>query len=207
MKNIATLNKPSKVDYQKHMSIFNSKYASKFCFAHDTIIDSVFKQYKKNTVAYNHIKAAIIDYAYSTRVKHMDELVLNIANIKNFDSLVSDGNPNLVNDMKKVALNNNEEINYLSFSSKYCHRYNPNEYPIYDSYVERVLRTYQKQFHFFDETNNHKITQKSLKNYVFYKEVVDAFINTYKSIGIDNYIKFDRYLWTVGKENFKIYED
>lgn len=201
MKKIVKLSKPSKTDYQKHMSIFNSKYANKFCFAHNPIIDNVFKQYKKNVIAYNYVKAAIIDYAYSTRVKHMDELVLNIANIKDFDSLVSKGDPNLVNDMKKVALNNDEEINYLSFSSKYCHRYNPNEYPIYDSYVERVLRTYQKQFHFFDESER-KITKESLKDYVFYKEVVDAFINTYKSIGINNYVKLDRYLWTMGKENF-----
>lgn len=202
MKKNVTLNKPSKTDYQKHLSIFNSKYAGKFCFAHSTIIDNIFTQYKKNVIAYNYVKSAIIDYAYSTRVKHMDDLVLNITNIKNFDSLVNKGDPNLVNDMKKVALNNGEEINYLSFSSKYCYRYNPNEYPIYDSYVERVLRTYQKQFHFFDETGNHKITQKSLKDYVFYKEVVDAFISKYKTIGINSYAKFDRYLWTIGKENF-----
>lgn len=200
MKNTITLDEPSKTDYQKYLSIFNSKYASKFCFAHSSIIDNVFKQYEKNIIAYNYVKAAIIDYAYSTRVKHMDDLVLNITNIKNFDSLVNKGEPNLINNMKKVALNNDEEINYLSFSSKYCHIYNPKEYPIYDSYVERVLRTYQKQFHFFDESER-KITKESLKDYVFYKEVVDAFISKYKSIGIDNYEKFDRYLWTIGKEN------
>lgn len=201
MKKIIILNELSKSDYQKHLSIFSSKYASKFCFAYDKVIDNIFMQYGKNVVAYNYVKAAIIDFAYSTRVKHMDELVLNIANIKNFDSLVSKGDPNLVNDMKKVALNNNEEINYLSFSSKYCHKYNPIDYPIYDSYVERVLRTYQKQFHFFDDSTK-AITKESLKDYVFYKEVVDAFINKYKSAGIDSYIKFDRYLWTMGKENF-----
>lgn len=201
MKKIIILNEPSKSDYQKYLSIFNSKYASKFCFAHDKVIDNIFIQYGKNVVAYNYVKAAIIDFAYSTRVKHMDELVLNITNIKNFDSLVNKGDPNLVNNMKKVALNNNEEINYLSFSSKYCHKYNPKDYPIYDSYVERVLRTYQKQFHFFDDSTK-AITKESLKDYVFYKEVVDAFINKYKSAGIDSYIKFDRYLWTMGKENF-----
>ena len=86
-------------------------------------------------------------------------------------------------------------INYLSFASKYCRRYNPKAFPIFDSIVKDMLEYY------IANTNFYKGTKPDLTDYVQYKEVVDQFIKAYPFV--QNYVMLDRYLWAMGKQKLE----
>ncbi|MDD3999277.1 MAG: hypothetical protein PHX62_00070 [Bacilli bacterium] len=98
--------------------------------------------------------------------------------------------------MKSVKKSNGDDINYLSFASKYCRRYNPSEYPIFDNIVKDVLKNYLSTTNFYQQEE--KI---DFGNYVSYKKVVEAFIKKYSFI--KNYLEFDQYLWCMGKEKLE----
>jgi hypothetical protein len=93
-----------------------------------------------------------------------------------------------------VTLNGKERKNY-AFATKYCSFHNPSEYPIYDSFVDRVLRAYQKQDSFSS------LPLGELKDYARFKEVLKAFVMFY-DLGNVNARELDYFLWGYGKEIF-----
>lgn len=92
--------------------------------------------------------------------------------------------------------NTNEKIrNFYSFATKYCSRHNPTEYPIFDSYVEKLLK-------YFRDTDRFKsFNNDDLKKYSEYKNILLTFRNYY---GLEqfNLKQIDKYLCQLGKEKF-----
>ena len=189
------LSVPTESEYKKYIKMWNDRYAKNDYINHETILDLVFKEnnHSNKVVKEMFIKCVLLDKFYSTNIKHMDDLIYHLTMIdeNQYKTMLANGNAELVNIMKEVKLGNNEKINYLSFASKYCKRYNEKCFPIYDTIVKDVLKYYVETTHFYKD----KI---DWTDYASYKKVVDEFMKTYPFI--ENYVMLDRYLWIMGKE-------
>jgi hypothetical protein len=71
----------------------------------------------------------------------------------------------------------------------------PNVFPIYDSYVEKILKYFKQKDKFYDFKN------EDLKTYHKFREILVAF-QTFYELKDYNIKDIDRYLWQLGKRNF-----
>ena len=192
------LEEPTKKEYDKYIKIWFDKYDNEFIgdFNHELFLDIIFKDYNHSNKVVKDmlVKTIVLDKLYSLNIKYVDDLVKHLTQIDNLNERLKNGDTELVNEMKKVNLPNGKTINYLSFASKYCRRYNPEQYPIYNSIVKQVLSHYNSNLHFYSDKIN-------WSDYTCYKKVVDAFMKCYPFI--ENYVMLDHYLWTMGKEKLQ----
>ena len=139
------------------------------------------------------IKCSVLNDFYSTNIFKIYPVAKHILSL-NIDERLKAGDPTLVDEIARVDFNGEEKFFY-SFASKYCSHHNPLEYPIYDSYVRKVLKHYRDVdgFYYFNESD--------LKNYAKFKEILIRFREFYK---LDKYNlkELDKYLWQFGKEHF-----
>ena len=139
------------------------------------------------------IKVSVLNDFYSTNIFQVFPVAKHILSL-NIDERLKSGDETLVEDIAKVQMNG-KIINFYSFATKYCSHHNPEDYPIYDSYVDKALRYFRKKDKFYDFKNG------DLKEYLLFKEILIAFKKFYN---IDNFTlkDIDRYLWQLGKEYF-----
>lgn len=153
-----------------------------------------FKIYPKNTDINDIlIKCSSLNDFYSTNIFSIFPVAKHILNL-NIDDRLKNGDSSLVNDIAKITINGKNK-NFYSFATKYCSHHCPKDFPIYDSFVEKVLLHYKKcdKFMIFKKDD--------LKDYKNYKEILFCFKKYY---GIDEYSlkDIDRYLWQLGKDYF-----
>lgn len=100
----------------------------------------------------------------------------------------------LVNDIAKVSINGKTR-KFYSFATKYCSHHEPDAYPIFDSFVGRMLRHYRRTDKF------EKFQNDDLKNYPRFIEIIESLRDFY---GVTEYSlrELDKFLWLVGKDNF-----
>lgn len=139
------------------------------------------------------IKCTVLNYFYSTNIFKIYPVAKHILSLK-IDDRLAKGDPSLVEEIAKVKIAGREK-NFYSFASKYCSRHNPNDYPIYDSYVVKVLKYYRN----IDKFS--KFKEEDLKTYKRFKEVLIEFKTFYK-LEKYNLKELDMYLWQFGKKYF-----
>ena len=139
------------------------------------------------------IKTSSLNDFYSTNIFSIFPVAKHIQKL-NIDKRLKSFDESLVNDIANITING-KSINFYSFATKYCSHHFPRNYPIYDSFVEKVLMYFQKRDKFYD------FKKDDLKNYSCFKNILIQFKKYY---GIDefNLKDIDRYLWQIGKEYF-----
>ena len=139
------------------------------------------------------ITCSVLNDFYSTNIFKVFPVAKHILSL-NIDERLKTGDPTLVDEIARVDFNGEEKFFY-SFASKYCSHHNPLEYPIYDSYVRKVLKHYKDVDRFYN------FNEFDLKNYATFKEILIHFREFYK---LDKYNlkELDKYLWQFGKEHF-----
>jgi hypothetical protein len=139
------------------------------------------------------LKASTLNDFYSTNIFSIYPVAEHICSL-NIDSRLKSNDATLVKDIQNVTIHNKEK-NFYSFATKYCSHHNPLNYPIYDSYVDKILRYFQKH----DSFSN--FSTKDLRDYVEFKRVLMDFSKYY---GLDKYNlrQIDKYIWQLGKEYF-----
>lgn len=140
------------------------------------------------------IKVCSLNDFYSTNIFSPFSVAKHIISI-DVDKRLNNNDTNLVNDIAKVNVNGKKQFNFYSFATKYCSHHKPKDYPIYDSYVEKLLMALKKQDNFF------KFHKSELKIYSSYKDILIRFRNFYNLEEFD-LKQIDKYLWQVGKEFF-----
>ena len=140
------------------------------------------------------LKASCLNDFYSTRIFAIYPVAKRILSIKDLDKRLKAGDIKLVRELGNVKIGDNKRYFY-SFSTKYCSHHNPIAFPIYDSYVEKVLVYFNK----VDKFSSFKT--KDLKDYRKFKGILLDFQRYYK-LERFNLKKIDRYLWLLGKEFF-----
>lgn len=139
------------------------------------------------------IKASTLNDFYSTNIFWIYPVAKHIHGL-NIDDRLKVGDVTLVNDVMQITIDGKQK-NFYSFATKYCSHHKPLDYPIYDSYVEKVLIYFRNK----DGFSNFAISE--LKNYSRFKDILIEFSNFYE---LDQYnLKLiDKYIWQLGKEFF-----
>ena len=139
------------------------------------------------------LKASCLNDFYSTRIFAIYPVAKRILSVKDLDKRLKAGDIKLVRELGNVKIGDNKRYFY-SFATKYCSHHNPIAFPIYDSYVEKVLVYFNK----VDKFSSFKT--KDLKDYRKFKGILLDF-QRYK-LERFNLKEIDRYLWLLGKEFF-----
>ena len=139
------------------------------------------------------LKVVALNDFYSTNIFSVYPVAKHILSL-DIDSRLNSGDITLVSDLQKVIIGGIVK-NFYSFSTKYCSHHKPLDFPIYDSYVEKVLCYFRDR----DRFSNFKTLE--LKDYKKFKDTLVEFKYFY---GLDKYDlkKIDRYMWQLGKEYF-----
>jgi len=140
------------------------------------------------------IKVCSLNDFYSTNIFSPFTVAKHIVSLK-IDERFNRDDLKLVNDIAMVKVNGNKQINFYSFASKYCSHHKPTVYPIFDSYVERLLMHFKKVDDFCE------FKKADLKDFLSYRNILLRFQNYY-NIEQYNLKEIDKYLWQVGKEYF-----
>ena len=140
------------------------------------------------------LKAVALNDFYSTNIFSIFEVAEHIKKLA-IDDRLTTGDVTLVDDLKRVVIRGKEHCFY-SFASKYCSHHNEADFPIYDSYVDKVLRYFRDRESFCGFANN------ELKNYEKFKEILQAFREFYGLQDL-NWKQLDRYIWQFGKQYFR----
>lgn len=142
------------------------------------------------------LKTATLNDFYSTNIFAIYPVAEHIRSVCNLDERLKTGDVTLVSDIQKVIISGVEK-NFYSFASKYCSHHNPKDYPIYDSYVGKVLCYFKKNDHFA------VFKTEDLRDYEKFKGIIISFREFY---GLEKYDlkQIDQYLWQLGKEYFSI---
>ena len=120
------------------------------------------------------LKVSALNDFYSTNIFDTFSVAKHILNL-NIDSRLTGGDKTLVNDIALVNIGPKKR-NFYSFASKYCSHHQTEAYPIYDSYVDKMLRYYRKVDKFS------KFSNSDLKSYPKFIGVIEAlreFYNVY----------------------------
>lgn len=146
-------------------------------------------------------KITALNDLYSTHVRYLYEVANHILSVKNLDERLAIGDLTIVNEIASVPVVNakgDEKVyNYYSFATKFCTFSNPEAYSIYDSYVEKVLREFNKIDSFFNPK------ELKFRNYEDFNKILNLFREKYNTVftGFSR-LDIDKYLWLLGKKTF-----
>lgn len=140
------------------------------------------------------IKVCALNDFYSTNIFSPFTVAKHIVALK-IDKALLEDDLEVVNKIGRVRMNGNKEINFYSFATKYCSHHKPLVYPIYDSYVEKILIYFRNKEDFFD------FTRQDLREYEKFRTILLKFREFYKLESF-NLKEIDQYLWQLGKRHF-----
>lgn len=139
------------------------------------------------------IKVSTLNDFYSTNIYSVFPVAKHIQSL-HIDDRLRAGDVTLVNDIMRVMIDGKQK-NFYSFATKYCSHHNPLSYPIFDSYVEKLLGYYR------DKDGFAEFSTPELKDYAKFKAVLIEFRKFY---GLERYNlkQVDKYIWQLGKKYF-----
>ena len=186
------ISKPSGIEVEKYLKTW--KNLKNYQLQEDALDKLFFELLPSNEeISDILLKVATSNDFYSTNIFSVYPVAEHILSLK-IDERLRQGDVTLVNEIQNVTINGVTR-KFYSFSTKYCSHHNPNEYPIYDSYVEKVLKYFRKTDKFS------KFKNADLKDYQKFKNIIIAFIEYY-DLEEFNLKEIDQYLWQLGKEYF-----
>jgi hypothetical protein len=139
------------------------------------------------------IKVCSLNDFYSTNIFSPFNVAKRIIDL-NIDNRLKNGDLTLVNDLAKVTIKD-KQIVFYSFASKYCSHHYEEKFPIYDYYVEKVIKHFQKQLKFS------VFNKDDFKEYSSFNKIIMTF-RSYFNLESFTIKQLDKYLWLIGKEYF-----
>lgn len=183
---------PCNQEVEKYLELWDSN--DKFVLQEKSI-NKLFTEIFTDNTDMEHvlIKASVLNDFYSTNVFSIYDMATHIVSL-DIDERLKNGDEDLVSKIGHTEIAGKKKYFY-SFATKYCSHHNPEAFPIYDSYVEKVLMHFKKK----DKFAVYK--QDDLKDYPTYKDILSQFAKFY---GITSYSlkELDMYLWQLGKKFF-----
>ena len=190
--NKVELPKPTKDEVQKYLAYWDS--LENYKLQEDALDKLFFNVCPKNTdISDILIKVSTLNDFYSTNIFSVFPVAKHILTL-NIDARLETGDTSLVDDIANVVIGDKQK-HFYSFATKYCSHHYPLDYPIYDSYVDKVLMYFNKKDHFCS------FGKDDLKQYAKFKNILICFKKFY---GIDefNLKEIDKYLWQLGKDYY-----
>jgi len=193
MKNNLNIIKPSEKEVEKYLALWND--LDNYSLQESSLRKLFTKTYPLNNDLDDIlIKVCSLNDFYSTNIFSPFTVAKHILKLQIDNSLASE-DLSIVNKIAKVRMNGGNVKNFYSFATKYCSHHKPTIYPIYDSYVEKILVYFRRTDNFY------KFSNIDLKTYELFRDILENFRSYYKLEKFD--IKqIDKYLWQAGKEYF-----
>lgn len=140
------------------------------------------------------LKVTALNSLYYTNIFAVGQVAEHIFGLK-IDPKLKSHSLEVVNEIAVLSIKGKARRNY-SFATKYCSWHAPETYPIYDSYVERLLWAYQSTDAFAS------FKRADMQDYPKYKNIIENFQEHY---GLSEYgfKRLDEFLWLYGKECFR----
>lgn len=185
--------KPTKLEVKKYLKLWDS-------LENYTLQESSLKKLFTKTYPHNNnldevlIKVCALNDFYSTNIFSPFTVAKHIVALK-IDKLIELEDLTIVNKIAMITMNGGKIKNFYSFATKYCSHHKPTVYPIYDSYVEKMLLYFRKKDRFSD------FSKQELRTYPLYKNILMDFRKFYELKSF-NLKQIDQYLWQAGKEYF-----
>lgn len=192
--NLKNIPIPSEKEVEKYLKLWNDSDVYNLS---QKSLNNLFKTFPlNNNLDEILVKVCALDVIFSANAgRWFFEVSKHILSY-DFDNKLKNNNID-VNDFATIYIKEkNKKRNFYSFASKYCSHHKPNEYPIYDSYVDEILWFFMKE-----ELNNKRI---GLKDYNIFR---DTLIKFRSKFNLNKYSikEIDQYIWLLGKEYFKRY--
>ena len=143
------------------------------------------------------IKCSSLNDFYSTNIFKVHNVAKHYLN-QNIDERLAMGDLNLVMDLANIEING-KNFFFYSFATKYCSHHRPDKYPIYDSYVNKLLKYFRNRDGFM------AFKEADLKKYSSYYNIIQSFKSFY-GLQAFSVKQIDKYLWQLGKEAFNRYK-
>ena len=185
--------RPSKEQVQKYQDRWDS--LENYYLQESSLKKLFTKTYPKNRSMDDIlVKVCTLNDFYSTNIFSPFKVAKHILEL-DIDKRLKKGDLTLVNDIANIQVNDQKRIVFYSFATKYCSHHRPLIYPIYDSFVEKVLMSFKRKDRFYD------FSRLDLKTYTKYREILNQF-RIYYGLKDFNLKEIDKYLWQLGKEYF-----
>lgn len=106
------------------------------------------------------------------------------------DERLQKGEARVVNEIARLELDHQSYFLY-AFATRYCNYHRPNDYPIYDTTIEKILKLY------FEHVLGEKLTEQQIKDYPTFKNCMltlreELNMNQY------NFKEIDKFVWIYG---------
>src|SRR3989344_2840776 len=148
MINYVHILRPSLEEVKNYLKLWNS--LESYTLQESSLNKLFLKTYPLNTnIDDVLIKVCVLNDFYSTNIFSPFTVAKHIVALK-IDANLAKDNLDIVNKIGNVKMNNNKSINFYSFATKYCSHHKPTVYPIYDSYVDKILMYFKKKDNFHD---------------------------------------------------------
>jgi hypothetical protein len=187
------LNRPTIGEIKKYAAAFDKNGAGASYRAIKKLIHCFPKNNELEIIL---LKATTINALYNTNIKSVLPVAKKIQQLK-IDEKIHGGSPSekIVHEIALVK-NKGKKRNNYSFATKYCHFHNESFYPIYDSYVKKLLKAYNKADGFYTG-------KPDFRNFSEFRAVLGKFRKHYKiSEQKISWPTLDKFLWRYGKEMF-----
>lgn len=140
------------------------------------------------------LKVSVLNDFYGTQIYDKYSVASGIANLNMVSERIKLGDQSLVAEIALATIDTTKKArNNYSFATKYCSFHNPGNYPIYDSFVDNMLWSYMKLFHYTE------FKRCQLKDYEEFYKVISRFREHF---GLEKFTfkEIDIFLWFKGKE-------
>ena len=153
------------------------------------------KTYPDNTdLGHILIKASALNDFFNTNIFKIWPVAKHILAL-DIDERLRSGDPSLVEDLAYVDFGKNNRKRLYSFATKYCSFHQPELFPIFDRFVEKMLLHFKRVDKFYS------FKALDLRDYPKFRTILNAFQKHY---GLTEFSKreLDHYLWQAGFEYF-----
>lgn len=180
---------------KKHIKSILNEYREQYFYETDGALGLVFKNYPKNKNIHQILtKVVMINQLYGTNIFDPLTVAKHIYDLRAFlDNELYKGSLSIVDKIEAVKFGHKTRYFY-SFATKYCSWHRPEQYFIYDSFVDMLLWEYKKKYNFYD--------YKRSDVYEYGYEKFHNICLNFKSFFGLNWItnkKLDEFLWLEAK--------
>lgn len=155
----------------------------------------LFKEFCPTNGVLEHVllKVSALNDFYSTNIFDTYSVAKHIRKI-DIDHRLINGDLSLVNELALVKIRDKKR-NFYSFASKYCSHHFPDSFPIFDSYVEKML------LHYARADGISSFRKDELRDYDRFVRIIKEF-QSYYGLGQFSLRQIDVFLWLAGKDSF-----
>ncbi len=136
---------------KKYIESILDKYKKVYFYETDGALNLIFKSYPKNENIHQILtKVVMINQLYGTNIFAPIAVAKHIYDLRSFlDVELQNGSLTIIDRIEAVKFGRKTRYFY-SFATKYCSWHRPEQYFIYDSFVDMLLWEYRKKYNFYN---------------------------------------------------------